>query len=59
MTKPRKFKFIQRIVFHDEYGRENHILDAIDEDGVAWCLRNPGGNSWIKTYSLPDMDEVE
>lgn len=63
MAKPgdftRRFKFIQRNVFHDEYGREQHILDAIDEDGIAWCLRSPGGDSWTKITSLPDKYEVE
>ena len=59
MSKSRKFASVQRTVFLDEFGREHHIIDAIDEDGVAWCLRDPGESDWHKLHPLPDKREEE
>jgi len=48
-TEPRQFVSIRRTIV----AGEDHILDAIADDGTAWCLRMSLRSSWSPISPLP------
>lgn len=57
-TPPRRFVSISRTILKD--GR--HTLDAIDDDGVAWCMvlsDDPGQDFWTPLTPLPVRQLLE
>lgn len=51
-TEPRRFVSISRTIVSDE----DHILDAIADDGTAWFLRSNVWSRWRPMVSLPEYE---
>ena len=51
-TEPRRFVSISRTIVSDE----DHILDAIADDGTAWFLHGARFSTWMPLRPLPDYE---
>lgn len=52
VTEPRRFVSISRTILGDE----DHILDAIADDGTAWFLHASRFCTWMPMKPLPDYE---
>lgn len=51
-TEPRRFVSISRTIVSDE----DHILDAIADDGTAWFFHGARFSTWMQLRPLPDYE---